>query len=231
MSDRAPYNIGLVIFPKMTQIDITAPHQVFSFLPNTTVHFLWKTPEPVTSDKGLTLLPNTTFEQCPPLDVLCVPGGPGQVEMMQDEIVLEFLREQSQTAKYVTSVCTGSLVLAAAGLLQGYRATCHWAFLDQLAMLGVEVSSERVVVDRNRVTGGGVTAGLDFGLVLASLLCGEDTAKMIQLLLQYDPSPPFDAGLPDKAGEDIVRLVTQLGEPIIEASWRQAQRIAARLSI
>ncbi|MGK7873070.1 MAG: DJ-1/PfpI family protein [Xenococcaceae cyanobacterium] len=231
MANKAKYQIGLLIYPDMTQLDITAPHQVFALMPDTQVHFLWKTLDPVKSDKGLTILPTTTFPDCPSLDVVCVPGGPGQIAMMGDTEVLKFLQQQAETAKYVTSVCTGSLILAAAGLLQGYRAGCHWAFLDQLAMLGVEVSKERVVVDRNRITGGGVTAGIDFGLVVASQLCGEETAKTIQLLLQYDPQPPFNTGIPEKAGEALVETVKQLGDQLINASWKATKETVARLGV
>ncbi len=220
------YQIGLVIYPDMTQLDITGPFQVFSFIPNAQVLMLWKNLEPVRSANGLTILPTLTFEQCPNLDVLCIPGGPGQIEMMQDEEVLQFLREQGKTAKFVTSVCTGSLILAAAGLLQGYRAACHWAFRDQLAMLGVEVGTERVVIDRNRITGGGVTAGIDFGLAVASQLCGEEMAKTIQLLLEYNPAPPFDAGSPEVAGAALVEQVKDLGKPILEASLAATRKTA-----
>jgi cyclohexyl-isocyanide hydratase len=219
----------LLIYPGMTQLDITGPHQVFAFIPNTQIFLLWKNLEPVTSSENMTILPTTTFDECPPLDVLCVPGGPGQVEMMRDAEVLEFLRKQGETAKYITSVCTGSLILAAAGLLQGYRAACHWAFRDQLAILGVEVSNERVVIDRNRVTGGGVTAGIDFGLALVGELCGEETAKMIQLLLEYNPAPPFNAGSPENAGEVLVEQVKMLGKKLIEASLEQTKQTALSL--
>lgn len=231
MENSVKYQIGLLIYPEMTQLDITAPHQVFAFLPDVEIHFLWKNLEPVSSDKGLKILPSTTFADCPQLDVICVPGGPGQIKMMQDMEVLEFLQQQAKGAKYVTSVCTGSLILAAAGLLQGYRAGCHWAFLDQLADLGVETSMQRVVVDGNRITGGGVTAGIDFGLVVASQLYDEATAQVIQLLLQYDPQPPFAAGSPDKAGEVLVATVKNLGKPIIEASWRATKESARHLGI
>ena len=179
----------------------------------------------------MTILPTTTFDSCPSLDVLCVPGGPGQVEMMQDTEVLEFLQRQGKTARFITSVCTGSLILAAAGLLQGYRAACHWAFRDQLAMLGVEVGTERVVVDRNRITGGGVTAGIDFGLVLAGMLCGEETAKTLQLLMEYNPAPPFNAGSPENAGVVLVENVKKFGEQLIEASLAATKQTAAQLRI
>ncbi len=151
--------------------------------------------------------------------------------MMQDIEVLDFLRQQGKTPKYITSVCTGSLILAAAGLLQGYRAACHWAFRDQLAMLGVEVGTERVVVDRDRITGGGVTAGIDFGLVLAGKLCGEETAKMIQLLLEYNPAPPFNAGSPESAGEIVVEQVKEFGKQLIEASLEATKKRAIVLGM
>lgn len=232
MTTQAKYHIGLVIFPGMTQLDMTGPYQVFSMMPETRVLLLWKTLESVTSSEGMTILPTATFNDCPTLDVLCVPGGAiGQVEMMQDAEVLDFLRQQSKTAKYITSVCTGSLILAAAGLLQGYRAACHWAFRDQLAMLGVEVGTERVVVDRDRITGGGVTAGIDFGLVLAGKLCGEETAKMIQLLLEYNPAPPFNAGSPESAGEILVDQVKKFGEQLIESSLEVTNKTALGLGI
>lgn len=219
MTNIAKYHIGLVIFPGMTQLDITGPHQVFALIPDTRVHLLWKTLEPVTSSEGMTILPTTTFADCPQLDVICIGGGGmGWVEIMQDEEVLKFLRQQGETAKYITSVCTGSMVLAAAGLLQGYRAACHWLFRDRLAMLGVEVGTERVVIDRNRITGGGVTAGIDFGLVVAAQLCGEETAKMIQLVLEYNPAPPFNCGSPENAGEVLVEQVKKFGEQLIQSA-------------
>lgn len=232
MVNPAKYHIGLVIFPGMTQLDITGPHQVFAIMPNTQVYLLWKTLEPVKSSEGMTILPTISFDECPPLDVLCVPGGAiGQVEMMRDTEVLEFLQQQGKTAKFITSVCTGSLILAAAGLLQGYRAACHWAFRDQLAILGVEVATQRVAIDRNRITGGGVTAGIDFGLVVAAQLCGEETAKMIQLLLEYNPAPPFHAGSPETAGEVLVEQVKKFGEQLIAASLAQTKQTASKLGI
>ena len=136
-------------------------------------------------------------------------------------------KQQSKTAKYITSVCTGSMILAAAGLLKGYRAGCHWMFREYLAMLGVEVGTERVVIDRNRITGGGVTAGIDFGLVVVSQLCDEETAKRIQLMLEYNPAPPFDAGSPENAEEVLVEQVKQSGKPLLEAALAQTKITAA----
>ncbi len=231
MTNQPKYHIGLVIYPGMTHLDITAPHQVFSLIPEASVHLLWKNLQPVTSYEGLTILPTTTFSECPQLDVICVGGGGmGTVETMADSQVLEFLKQQSETAKYITSVCTGSLILAAAGLLQGYRAACHWLFREYLAILGVEVGTERVVVDRNRITGGGVTAGIDFGLVVTSQLCDEETAKRIQLFLEYNPAPPFNAGCPENAGEVLVEQLKTFGKPLLEATFRQAKETAENMS-
>ena len=199
--------IGMLLFPRLTQLDLTGPYEVLARLPETTVLLLWKTRDAVTSETGLAILPTTTFAECPQLDIVFAPGGPGQVALMEDAEVLGFLQRQAPGARYITSVCTGSLVLAAAGLLQGYRAACHWMSRDLLAELGVDVSRDRYVIDRNRVTGGGVTAGIDFGLKLASLLRGDQEAKRIQLQLEYNPAPPFDAGSPESAGTEIETLV------------------------
>jgi cyclohexyl-isocyanide hydratase len=147
---------------------------------------------------------------------------------MLDAATLQFLQIQGQQAQYITSVCTGSIILAAAGLLQGYKATCHWAFRDQLARLGVEVLPERVVIDRNRITGAGVTSGIDFGLTVVSLLCGEETAKMAQLMLEYQPEPPFDAGSPETAGPQLTQTLLGLGKPLVDAFWAQTQAIATQ---
>lgn len=204
MTHSQKHIIGLVIYPGMTALDIVGPQQVFSALPNVQIHRIWKTLDPIKTDDGMMILPDTTFENCPPLDVICVGGGLGQMAVVDDPEVLEFFRQQSSMAKFITSVCGGSEFLAKAGLLQGYRAATHWMAREQLASLGVEVGTERVVIDRNRMTGGGVTAGIDFGLTIAEKLCGEETAKIAQLLMEYDPAPPFDVGSPEKAGADLV---------------------------
>jgi cyclohexyl-isocyanide hydratase len=196
--------IGFVIYPGMTALDIVGPQQVFSALPNVQIHRIWKTLDPIKTDDGMMILPDTTFENCPPLEVSCVGGGLGQMAVVDDPEVLKFFQQQGSTAKFVTSVCGGSEFLAKAGLLQGYRAATHWIAREQLARLGVEVGTERVVIDRNRITGGGVTAGIDFGLTIAEMLYGEETAKIAQLLIEYNPAPPFDAGSPEKAGADLV---------------------------
>ena len=194
-----PLQIGLLVFPHVTQLDLTGPAQVFSSLPDATIHLIWKRIEPVASDSVIALTPTTTFADCPQLDVICVPGGHGTDELLLDEEVLGFLRKQEPGAKYITSVCTGSLVLGAAGLLKGYRATTHWTAIDGLPFFGATVSRERVCIDRNRVTGGGITAGIDFALTLVSMLVSREAAEMIQLRMEYSPAPPFNSGSPETA--------------------------------
>jgi len=168
----AQTRIGLLVFPAMTQLDMTGPYEVFANLPGATVHLLWKTLEPVAAATGFRITPDTTLDACLPLDVICVPGGPGVAALMEDDRVLNFLRAQAETARFVTSVCTGALVLGAAGLLRGKRATTHWASRDFLAPLGAIPAEGRVVRDGNLVTGGGVTAGIDFALTLVAELAG-----------------------------------------------------------
>lgn len=215
--------IGLVFYPGMTALDIVGPQTVFATLPGIEIRRIWKTLDPIRTDDGMQIIPDTTFETCPPLDVICVGGGFGQAAVVNDPEVLEFFRKQGRTAKFVTSVCSGSEFLARAGLLQGYRATTHWLFRESLAQLGVEVGTERVVVDRNRLTGGGVTAGIDFGLTLAEVLCGRESAKIAQLLMEYNPAPPFDAGFPGKADAVLVNkaiayAAARLKLPVTEVS-------------
>ncbi len=222
-------HIGLLLFPKITQLDMTGPLQVLARVPNAKVHILWKKIEPVMSDAGLALLPNMTFEACPPLDVICVPGGGGQVDLMDDAEVIAFVRRQGLQAKFVTSVCTGALVLGAAGLLQGFKATTHWASHDQLAMFGAIPVKQRVVVDGNRITGGGVTAGIDFGLVVAEKLSSRKVAEMIQLSLEYDPQPPFNAGSPDTASSEVVSAVKAGMGPMLSARSAASARAAERM--
>jgi cyclohexyl-isocyanide hydratase len=191
--------IGLLLFPKVQQLDLTAPYEVFASMPDARVHLVWRTRDPVTASTGLVLAPTTTFVDCPQLDVLCVPGGVGINALLRDKETLDFVRRQAAGARYITSVCTGALVLGAAGLLQGKRATTHWGSHDLLAAFGAVPVKARVVRDGNLFTGGGVTAGIDFALMLAAELMGRDAAEAIQLLLEYAPEPPFDAGTPDTA--------------------------------
>lgn len=190
-------HIGMLLFPRLTQLDLTGPYELFHRIPGARVHLVWKDTQPVRSEAGMAIVPDTTLDGCPPLDVLFVPGGFGQVALMTDEAVLSFLRKQAAGARYVTSVCTGALLLGAAGLLDGYEATTHWAYTDLLARFGATFKKARVVRDRSRITAGGVTAGIDFGLTMASELAGEQAARALQLGLEYDPSPPFASGHPD----------------------------------
>jgi cyclohexyl-isocyanide hydratase len=224
----APLQIGLVIFPKVTQLDFTGPLQVFSSLPGAKVHLIWKRIEPVASDSVLTLTPTTTFADCPQLDVICVPGGAGSDDMVNDEEMLDFLRRQAAGAKYITSVCTGALVLGAAGLLRGYRATTHWMAMEFLEKFGAIPTRTRVCVDRNRITGGGVTAGIDFALTLVSILADRPTAEAIQLRLEYNPAPPFNAGSPDVAPSEIIALARQRGAANQQKRSEAMDRAAAR---
>lgn len=201
------FHIGMLLYPGLTQLDLTGPFELMHRLPEAKVHLLWKTRDPITSDSGMTFVPSMTLADCPPLDLVFVPGGDGQVPLMTDPEVLGFLREHGARAKYVTSVCTGSLLLGAAGLLKGYKATSHWAFVDLLPLFGAEPTAGRVVLDRNRITAGGVTAGIDFGLSLAAELAGEQKAKEIQLGLEYDPAPPYQSGHPSVAAPELVTAV------------------------
>src|SRR5712671_4099078 len=225
-----PLQIGLVLFPRVTQLDFTGPLQVFSSLPGAKVHLIWKRIEPVASDSVLMLTPTVTFADCPQLDVICVPGGVGTDDMVNDEEMLDFLRRQAKGANYVTSVCTGSLVLGAAGLLRGYRATTHWSAMDHLAPLGATPAKTRVCVDRNRVTGGGVTAGIDFALTLVSIMVDRQTAEAIQLRLEYNPAPPFNAGSPDTAPPEILALMKERNAPAQARRGEAVQRASARLA-
>ena len=222
--------IGLLIFPDMTQLDMTGPLQVFTSLPGAEVHLLWKTLDPVTCGGGLRLLPDTTLADCPRLDVICVPGGYGVMPLMEDETVLAFLRQQADTARYVGSICTGSLVLAAAGLLKGRRATTHWAWLDLLARLGAEPVSQRVVRDGKFFSGGGVTAGIDFALTMIAEIAGRDAAESIQLGIEYAPAPPFESGHPDTARPEVLAATRQRLEALRAPREAAVDRVAARLA-
>lgn len=198
--------IGMLLYPGLTLMDLLGPQTALSTSAN--VHLVWKSRDLIESDTGIVLRPTATFADCPKdLDALFVGGGPGQFAIMNDPETVRFLADRGRRAKYVTSVCSGSLMLGAAGLLRGYKATSHWACRDLLPLFGATPVEARVVVDRNRITGGGVTAGIDFGLVLLTTLLGEDIAKMTQLALEYDPEPPFRAGTPAEAGPDVTKKV------------------------
>ena len=197
------FSVAFLLFPDVTQLDLTGPYEILARMPGARVELVWKTRDPVRSDHGMCLLPTATFDEVDSAHLLCVPGGPGVAALMEDEETLIFLRRIARSARFVTSVCTGSLVLGAAGLLQGRRATCHWLSRDLLAHFGALPVNERVVTDGNLITGGGVTAGIDFALCVVAQLHGPDAARRIQLGVEYDPSPPFDCGSPELAGEAI----------------------------
>lgn len=227
MSTSSP-QIGLLFFPGMTQLDVTGPFEVFARLPGACVHLLWKRIEPITSDVGLTLMPTLTFNDCPELDVLCVGGGPGQIALMDDPEVMEFVAKAGATARYVTSVCAGCFILAGAGLLNGYRSACHWLSRDQLTLLGAISDESRIVVDRNRISGGGVTAGIDFAFHVASELCGEAVAKRLQLILEYDPQPLFDI-TERNAPADLLAEIRTAAAPMLLERLQSSERAVARL--
>ena len=215
------FRIGLLVFPDITQLDATGPYEVFIKFPRAEVRLIWKSLEPVKAGGGMLLTPDTAFADCPQLDLICVPGGAGMNPLLNDEETLSFVRAQAAGAKYVTSVCTGSLVLGAAGLLKGKRATCHWMSAHMLEAFGAIPVAERVVRDGNIITGGGITAGIDFALAVAAEILGEDTARAIQLGLEYDPQPPFDSGSPARADSALVERARSA------AAARQRDREAA----
>jgi cyclohexyl-isocyanide hydratase len=205
----AGFNVGFVIFPDLTQLDFTGPLQVLARLPDSTTHIVAKSTAPVPSDCGLGLVPTHTFADCPPLDLICVPGGAaGVVGAIADRATVDFVRRQAADAKYVTSVCTGAFVLGVAGLLKGRRATTHWGYTDLLPLVGATYEKARIVRDGNVITAGGVTSGIDFGLSVVAEIAGEAAARAIQLGIEYDPAPPFDSGHPDRAPAQVKSALT-----------------------
>lgn len=229
--------IAMLVYPGMYLQDLVGPLAVFESLMHRDIHLVWKSLNPVGNEdpKQAALIPvkpTTTFKNCPEnVDVLFVPGGvPGTLTVMEDAETIAFLKAQGKTAKYITSVCTGSLILGAAGLLEGYKATSHWATLDTLSELGAKPTKARVVIDRNRVTGGGVTAGIDFALKLVALLRSEDYAKAVQLYLEYNPEPPFDSGTPEKAPPVVFQFLNDMFAELKINARKTAIRAKQRLS-
>jgi cyclohexyl-isocyanide hydratase len=220
--------IGMLLFPGLNQLDLTGPFEVLHRVPGARVHLVWKETALVRADSGLELRPTATLDGCPPLDVLFVPGGFGQWAVQTDETALAFLRAQGARARYVTSVCTGALVLGAAGLLEGYQATTHWAYVDLLKSFGARYRGGRVVEDRNRITGGGVTAGIDFGLRLLGRMAGDRAAQMTELTLEYAPAPPFGCGTPELAGPALTAAVRRRTEERLEREGVGARLAALR---
>lgn len=223
------FRIGYLVFPDITQLDLTGPQQVLSRLPGAEQLLVWKTREPVRSESGLMLVPDATYADCPPLDMICVPGGPGMNPLLTDADTIAFLQRMAPKARYVTAVCTGSLVLGAAGLLKGKRAATHWAAMEFLPKFGAIPVDERVVVDGNIVTGGGVTAGIDFGLKVAAEVAGEAVAKTIQLMIEYDPAPPFDSGHPRSADPAVLANLRERMKPMHAQRSAQVEAAAKKL--
>ncbi|WP_460122241.1 isonitrile hydratase [Pseudomonas sp. S2_C03] len=223
--------IGFLLFPQVQQLDLTGPYDVLASLPDVQVHLIWKDLVPVTASTGLVLKPTTTFDDCPALDVICIPGGSGVGPLMEDEVTLAFIKAQAAQARYVTSVCTGSLVLGAAGLLKGKRATTHWAYHELLAPLGAIAVQDRVVRDGNLFTGGGITAGIDFALTLAAELFDKETAQLVQLQLEYAPAPPFDSGSPRTAPAAVLQEANKRTAQSRQQRAQITERVAARLGI
>ncbi len=222
--------IGMLLFPGLTQLDLTGPYEVLARMHDAHIHLVSKDLTPVRSDMGLTITPTVTIAECPAVDLLFVPGGGGQVAVMDDDVVLDFVAKQGASARWVTSACTGSLILGAAGLLTGYRAATHWAFMPLLAMFGATPTEERVVIDRNRITAGGVTAGIDFGLRVVAEIAGEEAAKRIELFLEYDPAPPFGCGHPRIAPEALTQSIRDEMASRFKVRAEQIARITARVN-
>lgn len=218
--------IGFLLFPHVTQLDLTGPVQVLSRVPGVRIHLLWKNAMAILTDAGFSINATTAFADCPQLDVLCVPGGVGIGDLMQDVEVIGFLKQQGVKARYVTSVCNGSLLLGAAGLIDGYQSGCHWMWREFLPRFGATPAGARVVRDRNRLSGGGVTAGIDFGFTLAAELAGTEVAKAIQLGLEYDPQPPFDCGSPEKAGAEREARLREIHRKNVERFREQLEIVA-----
>jgi len=222
-----PFRIGFLLYPHVTQLDLTGPAQFFSRMSDAEVRLVWKDKAPVMTDAGFAILPTDSFETCPDLDMICVPGGGGQPAVMGDPEVLAWLAAQGAQAKYVTSVCSGSLLLGAAGLMTGYRAGAHWAYRDMLTLFGATPVAERVVKDRNRITGGGVTAGIDFALAVIAEVQGVAAAEAIQLAYEYAPQPPFGSGTPATSTPETLAAAQRLLASMTKDAERAAQAHAA----
>ncbi|MGP7795692.1 DJ-1/PfpI family protein [Sphingomonas sp. CLY1604] len=223
-----PLRIAFLLFPNVTQLDLTGPVQVLSRLGDARLDLVWKTREPVSTDAGFAIQPTATLAEVPAADVLCVPGGFGVNGVIADDAVMDWVSSIGGGATWITSVCTGSLILGAAGLLTGYRAGCHWSQRHMLPLFGAEPVAERVAIDRNRITGGGVTAGIDFALTLTALLRGEAHARAVQLSLEYDPRPPFDSGSPERAGPEVVAAVERRTRALVPTRDDDLRALAKR---
>lgn len=220
---------GMLVFPNMTQLDLTGPYEVLARLPGAETLLLWKDQRPVRTQHGLEITPQAIFASCPPLDLVLVPGGPGVDPLLEDLEVLDFVRRAAAEARYVVGICTGSLILGAAGLLRGRRAATHWMSRELLPAFGAMSVVERTVRDGNIYTGGGVTAGIDVALRVAADIAGQKTAEAIQLAIEYDPAPPFAAGSPERADRAVIEAVRARGEARQRDLTMRVDRAAAAL--
>jgi cyclohexyl-isocyanide hydratase len=227
------FHVTVLLFPGVTQLDFTGPLEVFQRVRNVRVDLVWKDLEPVSCaawvPPAMRVLPSARLDEIERTDLLFVPGGPGVNELLTDEVTLAFLQRLAPSARYVTSVCTGSLILGAAGLLQGYRATTHWAHLQWLSEFGITPVQERVVVDRNRITGAGVSSGIDFALRVVANIWGDERAERAQLSMEYDPQPPFDSGSPAKAAPELVSAMREMLKPLTERTGVAVAQASQRL--
>lgn len=219
------FAIGMLIFPDLTILDLTGPYDVFIRASCFEVYIVGEHTQLIKAEGGFSIKPDYSFDDCPLVDILFVPGGKGITPLLTNKTYHHFLQKLAVGAQYITAVCTGALLLAAAGLLAGYKATTHWRSLELLKMFGVEAIEQRVVKDRNRITGGGITAGIDFGLTLTALIGGESMAKTVQLLLEYNPEPPFESGLPQTAEPDILAMAMSITQPLFETRRAIIQQI------
>ena len=231
--------MGFVIFPGITQLDFTGPFEVLcrletppsistpSKFPQSRTHVVAKTMLPVLSDRGLGIMPTCTFENCPPLDLICVPGGAGVVEALADAETLNFIRRECERSTYITSVCMGAFLIGAVGFLKGRKAATHWAYVDLLPLVGATHEKKRVVRDGNVFTSGGVSSGIDFAFHIVAELAGPEVAQAIQLGIEYDPAPPFDAGHPDRASETAIALMVQRNETAHTRIRQELDKLAA----
>ena len=215
----------MLLFPDLTILDFTGPYDVFIRASCFEVYIVSENTNLIKAEGGMSLKADYSFDDCPQADILFVPGGRGITPLLTNKTYHTFLQNQAAAAQYITSVCTGSLLLAAHGLLSGFKATTHWRSMELLRMFGVEAIEQRVVTDRNRITGGGITAGIDFGLTLTALIGGEDVAKIVQLLLEYNPIPPFSSGSPQTAEPHILKTGIEITQKLFDSRIKIIQQI------
>lgn len=230
MSKPAPFHIVFALFPGVTHLDFTGPHQILARLPGAQVTVASEAGGEIEAD-GLVFARLARLAEVERCDLLCVPGGFGTTQAMADQAFLDQIRRLAADARYVTSVCTGSLVLGAAGLLPGKRAACHWAWRDQLALFGATPDPARVARDGSVFTGGGVTAGIDFALTIVADIAGEETAQAIQLAVEYAPDPPFHAGRPETAPPAVLERITALYGRGMDERWAAARKAGEALAV